>query len=45
MENKIYSVEVEDRYEPLEEGLDVVIDKRSLVCMDVMLSLSNEDLD
>jgi len=28
MENKIYSVEVEDRYEPLEEGLDVVVDKR-----------------
>ena len=36
---------MEDVYEPLEEGLDVVVDKKLLVCMEVLLSKKLNDMN
>merc|ERR1719343_1390273 len=41
--NKLHSEDIEEEYEPLEEGLDSVTDTRSVACLEIRLS--KEPLD
>ena len=44
-ECKIYSTEITDLYEPLEEGLDKVEVKKSLTVYEVLLTLNESEVD
>lgn len=43
--NKVKNVEVEDTYEPLEEGLDTVVIKRHLSLLEVTLTKKEKEVD
>jgi hypothetical protein len=43
--NRLTSSEIIDVFEPLEEGLDVVLNKRYVSCMTITLSATKEGID